>query len=73
MASTSACKKKEEAKPEATAPSAEPAPAPEPKAAEPAEPAGPAIPDVPLTGSAAEVALMEVTAEPVSRSRLWIS
>jgi hypothetical protein len=52
MASSSACKKKEEAKPEAPAPAAEQAP--EPKAAEPAEPAGPAIPDVPLTGSAAE-------------------
>jgi hypothetical protein len=47
MALTSACKKKE-AEPET------PAPAAEPKAAEPAEPAGPTIPDVALTGSASE-------------------
>ena len=53
MASTSACKKKE-AQPEASAPAAENAPAPEPKAAEPAAPAGPAIPEVALTGSASE-------------------
>jgi hypothetical protein len=47
MALTSACKKKE-AEPET------PAPAAEPKGAEPAEPAGPTIPDVALTGSASE-------------------
>ncbi len=52
FALTSACKKKEEAKPEAPPPAAEQAPAP--KAAEPAEPAGPEIPDVALTGTAAE-------------------
>lgn len=58
MAFTVACKKKEEAQPEAPPPAAAPAPepeaAPEPAAAEPAEPEGPAIPDVALTGTAAE-------------------
>ena len=53
MASTSACKKKE-VTPDAPAPAAEKAPAPEPKAVEPAEPAGPTIPEVALTGSASE-------------------
>ena len=50
MAATSACKKKEEAKPEAPAPAVAEK-APEPKAA---EPTGPAIPEVALTGTASE-------------------
>jgi hypothetical protein len=50
MAATSACKKKDEAKPEAPAPAAAEK-APEPKAA---EPAGPTIPEVALTGTASE-------------------